>query len=401
MYYPCIAELILTTAGESHGECLTAVLTGMPAGLALDRQMIDEMLDARRSVKGRGARHRLTNMDVAHITSGVRHGITLGSPIAITIGNDDWWKDTLSIWQQARTSGETWRDRPASAARPGHADLPGMARGGFTELRPVLERASARETAARTAGGALAIQFLNALGVDMCGHVLSIGSVSSDKSRLLMQQQQAETIRSSPYRCSDPEMTTYFDEEVAETRKKGDTLGGQIEVRVWGLPPGIGGYVTAAERLDGRLASAALTVPAIKAVEIGDGVESAGRFGSEVHDAIVPDDKGVAGMGVRRYTNRAGGIEGGMTNGEDVVVRAWMKPLPTLMSPLDTVDLSTGEPAAAHIERSDVCAVPAAAIVLEAVIALEIAKVIRADLECKPWWTSKVPGRATVTAFHL
>lgn len=354
------------------------MLVGMPAGLVLSHDALQTQLARRQRGYGRSPRQQL-EQDIAVITSGVRHGTTLGSPIALRIRNDDHrnWDAAMAVWPTHEQQGN-WRDRPTALVRPGHADLGGMARGAFSELRPVLERASARETAARVAIGALAQQLLESLGVFVRAHVVQVGDVQTtgDIDHTTVDWSSRE---SSSMGCLDVDIDHAMMAAVDEARAARDTLGGVIEIIVLGLPPGLGGYATSAERIDGRLAGAAMSVQAMKAVEFGAGMRVASARGSDLHDAMHVAGEGVPdqGMGVGRLTNNAGGVEGGMTNGAPLVMRVAMKPLPTLMQPLASVDLATGERAQAHAERSDTCAVPAAAVVLEAAIAFEIACVIR------------------------
>ena len=345
-------RLELTTAGESHGKALVAILTGVPSGLALDIAYVDAFLARRQLGYGRGGRMKIET-DRAEVLSGVRHGRTIGSPIAIRVANRDDSIDRLPV---------------VTRPRPGHADLPGMLKYATPDARDVLERASARETAARTAGGAVAALLLRDLGFRVAGFLRSLGPVAAaavpDDLDELVRRRDA-----SPFLCPDDSVTAAMTAEVDAARDAGDTLGGVVEVRACGLPPGLGGYDTAERRLDGRLAAALMRVHAIKGVEIGMGFESARLRGSLVHDEILPDGAG----GVRRSRNNAGGIEGGMTNGEDVAVRAAMKPLSTLRRALRSVDTATGEAVLATVERSDVCAAPAASVVAEAVVALVLA----------------------------
>jgi chorismate synthase len=345
-------RLELTTAGESHGKSLVAVLTGMPAGIALDVPAIDAFLARRQLGYGRGARMQIES-DRAQVLSGLRKGKTIGSPIAIAIANRDDSIDRLPA---------------VTRPRPGHADLAGMLKYDTADARDVLERASARETAARTAGGALAWLLLRELGVGVAGFLRSLGGIVAadippDLGELVRRRD------ASPFLCPDASVTPAMTAAVDAARDAGDTLGGVVEVWARGLPPGIGGYDTAERRLDGRLAGALLRVQAMKGVEIGMGFAAAQARGSEVHDEIVKDERGA----LRRTRNHAGGIEGGMTNGEDVVVRAAMKPLSTLRRPMRSVDTATGESVVATVERSDVCAAPAAGVVAEAVVALVLA----------------------------
>lgn len=345
-------RLELTTAGESHGPALVAVLTGVPAGLDLDVGRIDAMLARRQRGYGRGGRMAIEE-DRAEVLAGTRGGRTLGSPIALRIPNRD-----ASIERLPAVS------RP----RPGHADLAGMLKYGTRDARDVLERASARETAARTAGGAVAALLLEALGVRVTGFLRALGPVEARQ----VPEDADELIRSrdaSAFLCPDASVADAMTREVDAAREAGDTLGGVVEVRASGLPPGLGGFVLSEHRLDGRLAAALVRIQAFKAVEVGDGWDAARRRGSEVHDEIVPDGAG----GLRRSSNRSGGIEGGMTTGETLVVRAAMKPLSTLRRALRSVDVATGEVSLASVERSDVCAAPAASVVAEAVVALVLA----------------------------
>lgn len=347
-----MARLELTTAGESHGPALIAVLTGVPAGLALDVARIDAMLARRQLGYGRGGRMAIER-DRAEILSGVRRGRTIGSPIALRIPNRDDSIDRLPV---------------VTRPRPGHADLAGMYKYGTRDARDVLERASARETAARVAGGAVAQILLGALGVRVTGFLRALGPVEA----AVLPADPDELVRlrdGSPFLCPDPGVTDAMIREVDAASAAGDTLGGVIEVRARGLPPGVGGYVLPEHRLDGRLAAALVRIQAIKAFEIGMGFESARRRGSEVHDEILPD----GALGTRRSGNRSGGIEGGMTTGEDVVVRVAMKPLSTLRRPMQSVDVATGAAVLATVERSDVCAAPAASVVAEAVVAVVLA----------------------------
>jgi chorismate synthase len=376
-----MTRLDVTTAGESHGPALTAIVSGLPSGVPLDRAFLDAQLARRQSGYGRSPRQRIET-DVAEITAGVRHGITLGSPVALRIANRDHanWDAAMSVWPTDATQGN-WRDEPIHVPRPGHADLGGIARGGFEAdgLRPVLERASARETAARVAAGALAQSWLAELGIRVRGFVRAVGGVRSVAATPLEHDAAWDALDATELRTMDAEAEGRMVAEVEAARADRDTLGGVVEVVVWGLPPGIGGYVTSAERLDGRLAGAALAVHAMKSVTIGDGDALGGARGSDAHDELVPAsaEHGDQGMGVTRRSNRAGGIEGGMTNGAPLVLRVAMKPLPTLMRPLATVDLVTGDAATAHAERSDTCAIAAAAVALEAAIAFELARVLR------------------------
>lgn len=377
-----MAKLELTTAGESHGPQLTTIVAGLPAGLAVDRSFLDAQLARRQGGHGRSPRQQIET-DVAIVTAGLRHGRTMGSPVAMQLTNRDHaasWNHAMDPWPTDTPQGN-WRDRPITLPRPGHADLGGIARGAFDDdgLRPVLERASARETAARVAGGALAQQLLATMGIRVRGWVRAAGSARSAISTPPEHDAAWELLDTSRMRTIDAEADERMVAEVDAARADRDTLGGVVEIAAWGLPPGVGGYVTNGERLDGRLARAALCVHAMKAVWIGDGAGTGSERGSAAHDELHPAtaDDDDHGMGVTRRTNRAGGIEGGMTNGAPVIVGVMMKPLPTLMQPLASVDLASGEPAAAHAERSDTCAISAAAVALEAAIAFELAVVLR------------------------
>jgi chorismate synthase len=361
------------TAGESHGRALVAVCEGMPAGVLISTADIAAALARRRAGYGRGARMKF-EQDETEITAGVRHGRTLGAPVAIRIANTEWPKwdvvmspDPVSADQLADLA----RGAPLTRPRPGHADLAGMQKYGHDDARPVLERASARETAARVALGELARRFLHqALGAQIVSHVVSIGPVSTPDG-LLASPQDAELIDGDPVRCLDPATSAAMVAEIDAARKDGDTLGGVVEVLAYGLPPGLGSYVHGDRRLDARLAAALMSIQAIKGVEIGDGFATSRRRGSVAHDEI---DGGPGGL--RRRTNRAGGIEGGMSTGEIIRVRAAMKPISTVPRALDTVDVRTGEPAKAINQRSDVTAVPAAGVVAEAMVALELAAAV-------------------------
>jgi len=361
------------TAGESHGRALVAVCEGMPAGVLISTADIAAALARRRAGYGRGARMKFEE-DETEITAGVRHGRTLGAPVAIRIANTEWPKwdvvmspDPVSASQLADLA----RGAPLTRPRPGHADLAGMQKYGHDDARPVLERASARETAARVALGELARRFLHqALGAQIVSHVVSIGPVSAPDG-LLPSPQDAGLIDGDPVRCLDPATSAAMVEEIDAARKDGDTLGGVVEVLAYGLPPGLGSYVHGDRRLDARLAAALMSIQAIKGVEIGDGFATSRRRGSVAHDEI---DGGPGGL--RRRTNRAGGIEGGMSTGEIIRVRAAMKPISTVPRALDTVDVRTGEPAKAINQRSDVTAVPAAGVVAEAMVALELAAAV-------------------------
>jgi chorismate synthase len=359
--------LRLITAGESHGPGLTCILEGLPAGLAIEREAIDRDLHRRQLGHGRGGRMKIES-DRAQVTGGVRHGRTLGGPIALTVVNRDYanWEERMNPWP---VDGEV---KEVHLPRPGHADLVGTQKYGLSDVRNVLERASARETAARVAGGAVAKAFLRALGVEVFSHVIQITAVSAPRRDDLTPADFAH-VDESPVRCLDAEATRAMVAEIDRLRKANESLGGVFEVRAFGLVPGLGSHVSWEERLDGRLGQAILSIQAIKAVSIGDGIEVAGLPGSRAHDEIFYDD----GRGYFRETNRAGGLEGGMTTGEPLVVRGSMKPLPTLTKPLRSVDISTHEPAAALRERTDSCTVPAAGVVGEAMVAFVLADAYR------------------------
>jgi chorismate synthase len=363
------------TAGESHGPALTVILEGMPAGLPIDFQQLALDLRRRQAGYGRG-RRMVIESDTAEFLGGVRHGQTTGGPIAMQIRNRDWdnWQATMYVEAERPADAPGARRAPVVRPRPGHADLAGALKYDHADIRDVLERASARETAARVAAGALARQFLGALGIRIISHVRAIGAVHLPETRVV-RTDEADAIEQSPVRCSDPEIATRMMAAIDEAREAGDTLGGQIEVVVAGLPVGLGSHVQWDRKLDGRLAQAVMSIPAIKAVAIGDGVDGASRPGSRVHDEIVLTQT-AAGRQLSRPTNRAGGLEGGITTGEDLRVTAFMKPIATLMQPLRSVDLTTLEEAPAAIERSDVCAVPAAGVIAEAMVALVLADAV-------------------------
>jgi chorismate synthase len=360
-------SLRLITAGESHGPGLTCILEGMPAGLTLERDQINRDLARRQLGHGRGGRMKIER-DQAEVTGGVRHGRTLGGPIALQVTNRDYanWEERMNPWPVDAAVAEV------HLPRPGHADLVGTQKYGLTDVRNVLERASARETAARVAGGAVAKAFLKELGVEVFSHVIQITSVHAPRKEDLTPQDFAN-VDESPVRCLDPEATKSMVAEIDRLRKANESLGGVFEVRAFGLVPGLGSHVSWEERLDGRLGQAILSIQAIKAVSIGDGTEVAGLPGSQAHDEIFYDDRD----GYYRQTNRSGGVEGGMTTGAPLVVRASMKPLPTLTKPLRSVDIATHEPAEALRERTDSCTVPAAGVVGEAMVAFVLADAYR------------------------
>jgi chorismate synthase len=359
------------TAGESHGPALVAILDGVPAGVAVTSAEIAHELSRRRLGYGRGARMSF-EQDQVEIVGGVRHGVTQGSPVAVRVGNTEWpkWETVMAADPvDPELLAAQARNAPLTRPRPGHADLAGMQKFGHTDARPILERASARETAARVAVGTVAKAFLRqALGVEIVSHVVELGSVAS-KPGLLPRPEDAERIDADPLRCLDPDASQRMVEEVDTAKKDADTLGGIVEILAYGVPPGLGSHVQWDRKLDARLATALMSIQAIKGVEIGDAFTQARSRGSQAHDEIVP-----TADGVRRVTDRAGGLEGGITNGEPVRVRAAMKPISSLNRALSTVDVATGEPATAINQRSDVCAVPAAAVVAEAMVALVLAE---------------------------
>ncbi len=359
--------LKLITAGESHGPGLTAIVEGLPAGLQLDHERIDADMARRQQGHGRGGRMKIET-DKAIVTSGVRHGRTLGGPITLSVPNRDFqnWEERMNPWPVDADVPEV------HLPRPGHADLVGTQKYGLPDVRDILERASARETAARVAGGALAKEFLRALGVEIYSHVIQITGVKAPSSGKLTPDDFAG-VDDSPVRCLDPETSQRMVQEINTLRKANESLGGVFEVQAFGVVPGLGSHVSWEERLDGRLGMAILSIQAMKAVAIGDGVEIAGLPGSQAHDEIFFDED----RGYYRETNRSGGVEGGMTTGDPVVVRGWMKPLPTLTKPLRSVDISTHEPAQALRERTDSCTVPAAGVVGEAMIAFVLAGAYR------------------------
>ncbi|MEI7814501.1 MAG: chorismate synthase [Coriobacteriia bacterium] len=352
-----------TTAGESHGRALVALVTGVPFGLLVDIELINADLARRQLGYGRGGRMAI-EADKATILSGVRFGATIGSPVALTIGNRDWdnWTDVMA------TMGEKQATSRVLAPRPGHADLAGVQKTGSDDVRDILERASARETAARVAAGGVAKAFLRAVGVTVASYVTAIGDVVADPT--VLARADSGAVEDSEVSCPDPAASERMKRAIDDARAAGESLGGVFVVTAMGLLPGLGTYAEARRRLDARLAAAVMSIPAIKGFEVGDGFALAGVPGSMAHDAIMFE----RGRGFVRPTNRAGGLEGGMTNGEPLVVRAAMKPIPTLMTPLASVNLDTLEPIDASRERSDVCAVPAAAVVAEAEVAFVLAR---------------------------
>ncbi len=352
----------VTTAGESHGPGLVAVIEGLPAGLEIEKEDLDRDLRRRQLGHGRGGRMKIES-DRAEVTAGLRHGKTLGSPVAIRIVNKDYenWKDRMDPWPNDEKVEEV------HLPRPGHADLAGTMKFGHSDVRNVLERASARETAARVAAGSCARAFIKELGVTVRSHVLQIGKVGVDADP--QSPDDFEGVDESPVRCIDESKSEEMVREIDELRGQNESLGGEMEVRAFGLPPGLGSCSTWQGRLDGRLAQALMSIQSVKAVAIGEGFDVAGLPGSEAHDEIFYDDE----VGYRRETNRAGGVEGGMTNGEPLVARAVLKPIPTLTQPLRSVDTETKKETQAFKERTDSCVVPAAGVIGEAMIAIVLA----------------------------
>jgi chorismate synthase len=359
------------TAGESHGPELIGVIEGLPADVGLLASDISDELARRRLGYGRGARMKFEE-DLVTISSGVRHGKTQGGPIAIRVANSEWpkWEQIMNPApvDEAELTGA--RAAALTRPRPGHADFTGMQKYGFEEARPVLERASARETATRVALGAIAKNFLRELGIELVTHTVAIGS-AQNKSPELPRPSDLAALDADPVRCFDAESSAAMVREIDDCHSAGDTLGGVCETLVYGMPPGIGSYVHWDRRLDSKLAAAVMGIQAMKSVEIGDGLETTRRRGSEAHDEIIREDGEV-----QRITDRAGGIEGGMSNGEIIRVRAGMKPISTVPRALKTTDVATGEAATAHHQRSDVCAVPASGVVAEAMVALTIADAV-------------------------
>jgi chorismate synthase len=361
------------TAGESHGRALVAICEGVPAGVRVSTEDVAAALVRRRAGYGRGARMSF-EQDEVELTGGIRHGRTLGGPVAIRVANTEWpkWETVMSPdpVDQATLDGQA-RNAPLTRPRPGHADLAGMQKYGHADARPVLERASARETAARVALGEIARRLLSqVLGVEILSHVVALGEVRAPAD-VMPGPHAAAAIDADPVRCADPATSQAMVAEIDAAKKAGDTLGGVVEVLAFGLPPGLGSFTHWDRRLDARLAAAIMGIQAMKGVEIGDGFTTARRRGSQAHDEIEigPD-------GVRRRTNRAGGLEGGMTNGEVLRVRAAMKPISTVPRALDTIDVATGEPAKAINQRSDATAVPASGVVAEAMVALVLADAV-------------------------
>ncbi|GEP26382.1 chorismate synthase [Cryobacterium levicorallinum] len=357
------------TAGESHGPELIAIVEGLPAGIPVSLDSIRLDLARRKLGYGRGARMKFEE-DELTLSGGVRHGLTLGGPVALRIGNSEWpkWVDVMSAAPVDPATLTRGRGAPLTRPRPGHADLAGMQKYGFDEARPVLERASARETAARVALGAVARSFLNELGIHLVSHTIAIGPVRVPDGAPLPEPEDVDTLDSDLLRCFDAATSALMVAEVDAAHHDGDTLGGVVEVLAYNLPPGLGSFVHWDRRLDSQLAAALMGIQAIKGVEVGDGFETTRRRGSEAHDELVQADGAI-----QRVSDKAGGTEGGMSTGTVLRVRAGMKPIATIPRALRTVDVATSEPAPAHHQRSDVCAVPAAGVVAEAMVALVLA----------------------------
>lgn len=365
--------LRFSTAGESHGEALVAMVSGMPAGVPVDQEFLSRELWRRQQGYGRGGRMRIEK-DAAHILSGVRHGKTIGSPVAMTLANNDWknWEEILPV-----EAGDAEKHKAVKSPRPGHADLAGALKYDFADARYVLERASARESAARVACGALAQLLLRELGVEVASHVIRVGAeelgrdASFDEIRKIRERDEVMLA------CVDADAEARMKSQVDNALRTGDTIGGVFEVVVHGLPPGVGTHVNWDERLDGLLAQALMSLQAVKAVELGRGVTAASSPGSEVHDAIGYASEGKEGFtNFTREKNNAGGVEGGISNGQDVVVRGYLKPISTLRRPLPSVSFETREETKAAYERSDVCVVPAAGVAGEAMVALAVARLV-------------------------
>jgi chorismate synthase len=359
------------TAGESHGPELIGVIEGLPAGVPILDEDLQQALARRRLGYGRGARMKF-EQDLISLSSGIRFGLSQGGPIAIRIANTEWpkWETVMSAAPVDAEQLSGGRAAPLTRPRPGHADFTGMQKYGFDEARPVLERASARETATRVALGAIAQKFLSELGIELVTHTVAIGSAIS-KAEALPGPKDLAYLDADPVRCFDKADSDAMVAEIDDCHSTGDTVGGVCETLVYGCPPGLGSYVHSDRRLDSQLAGVVMGIQAMKSVEIGDGIETTRRRGSVAHDEIVNSDEGV-----QRLTDRAGGIEGGMTNGEIVRVRAGMKPISTVPRALQTIDTGTGESTTAHHQRSDVCAVPASGVVVEAMVALVIANAV-------------------------
>jgi len=366
--------LRFSTAGESHGEALVALLSGVPAGVPVNQEFLDHELWRRQQGYGRGGRMRIER-DTAHILSGVRHGKTIGSPIAMTLANKDWknWEEILPVGE-----GDPEKHKAVSSPRPGHADLAGALKYDFADGRYVLERASARESAARVACGAVAKMLLSALNIRVASHVVRVGTAELSREASFDEIAALADREEVLLSCVDAESEARMKAEVDTALKTGDTIGGIFEVVVHGLPPGVGTHVNWDERLDGLLAQAVMSLQAVKAVELGRGVTAASSSGSKVHDAIAYEAEQAEGKFTKfsREQNNAGGIEGGISNGEDVVVRGYLKPISTLRRPLGSVSFATREATKASYERSDVCVVPAAGVAGEAMVALTVARLV-------------------------
>jgi chorismate synthase len=377
--YNCPAMLRFLTAGESHGQALVVIVEGLPAGLEFDPAAMAADLKRRQGGYGRGRRMAIES-DTAEVLSGIRKGQTLGGPIALVVRNRDWtnWQNTMYVGAEPPADATGARRAPVTRPRPGHADLAGALKYERDDMRDILERASARETTMRVAAGALARQLLRRFGIEVGSHVFRIGPVgTSDPSRVTFDDVQ-RIAPDAPLHCADADAEARMIAEIDKAREAGNTLGGAFEVIAHGVPVGLGSHVHWDRKLDGRLAQALMSIHAIKAVGIGVGPLVAERPGSEIHDEIVlpPPGTPARDLGIARPTNRAGGLEGGITNGEDVRVTGYMKPIATLMQPLRSVDLATGIESPAAIERSDVCAVPAAAVVGEAMVCLVLAEAL-------------------------
>ena len=358
-----------TTAGESHGRALVAILEGLPADLPIDAELMNRELARRQWGYGRGGRMKI-EQDTAEILSGVRHGRTIGSPVALLIENKD-WQNWVEVMNAEPRDVPLEKARRLSRPRPGHADLAGGQKFGARDLRNVLERASARETAARVACGALAKQLLGAFGIEIRSHVVQLGGIP-DVPLELSWEQIAAIPETAPLRCADEAAQQRMVELIDKMKREGDTLGGIFEIIGKNVLVGLGSHTSWQEKLDGQIAQSFVSIPAVKAVEIGNGVENAGKFGSEVHDEIFYEDKTF-----RRSSNRAGGLEGGITNGEEIRVRGYMKPISTLRKQLRSVDIDTKNESLAAFERSDVTAVPAAGVIGEAMLAIVLADAMR------------------------
>jgi chorismate synthase len=361
--------LRFSTAGESHGEALVALLSGMPAGLAVDLDFVNRELWRRQQGYGRGGRMKIER-DSAHVLSGVRHGHTIGSPIALLLANNDWknWTESLPVEE-----GDPAKHKRVASPRPGHADLAGAVKYNFTEARYVLERASARESAARVAAGALAKLVLRELGIEVLSHVVAVGSAKLDVPVTWEAIEAVAAKEEILLSCIDPPSESRMKEQVDLALRTGDSVGGIFEVVAHNVPPGLGTYANWDERLDTHLAAAVMSLQAVKGVEIGDAVEAATALGSAVHDEI-GYTSGSSFTGFTRASNHAGGLEGGVSNGEDIRVRGYLKPISTLRRPLGSVDFASREPVKAAYERSDVCVVPAAGVAAEAMVALTLAR---------------------------